>query len=302
MAFPATGDPAGLTRVLNDIDTAQRQGFARAWVPQLPPTPGVASWDALTTLALAGARTPGIELGSGVVVAHTQHPLALARQALTVSAAVDGRLHLGVGVGHRFMVADMLGYSYDAPAAYIREYVEVLGLALAGRPVDHHGPHITAVGQVELPTASAPPVLIAALGPRMLDVAGELTDGAVVTWTGPKTLERQIVPRITKAAGGAGRPAPRIVVGVPVFVTDDADTARAALLDELGSAGELPAYRSVLDAEGLDTIADVCLVGDERTVTAGLGQYADAGATEFVASLHGDERTRDRTLALLSSL
>jgi F420-dependent oxidoreductase-like protein len=302
MAFPAADDPAGVGGLLSQIDSAAAAGFRRAWVPQLPPAPGTASWDTLTVLGIAGAQTPDIELASGVVVAHTQHPLTLARQALTVSAVVSGRLTLGIGVGHRFMVTDMFGYSYDAPAAYLREYLEVLGPALAGEPVEHHGPRITAVGQVDLPTAPAPPLVIAALGPRMLDLAGELTDGTVATWTGPRVLEERIVPRISKAATDFGRPAPQIVVGVPVMVTDDTESARATVLNEMGQAGEFPAYRAILEAEGVDTIADVCLIGDEEHVASRLRRFADIGATEFVASPHGDAATRSRTVALMQSL
>src|ERR1700742_2784690 len=123
----------------------------------------------------------------------------------------------------------MLGYSYDTPAAYFREYLEVLTPALAGQPVDHHGARITAVGQLDLPKAPTPSVVGAALGPRMLRVPGELTDGTVTAWTGPKAIDQQIVPVITAAAQAAGRPAPQGIVGLPVSVTADADTARAEI-------------------------------------------------------------------------
>jgi alkanesulfonate monooxygenase SsuD/methylene tetrahydromethanopterin reductase-like flavin-dependent oxidoreductase (luciferase family) len=126
MAYPQAGDPSGVDGVLSEIDAAASAGFSRVWVPQLQPAAGVASWDALTLLALGGMRTPDIELATGVVVAYTQHPLALARQALTVSAGLRGRLILGVGVSHRFLVSDMFGYSYSAPAAFLREYLQVL--------------------------------------------------------------------------------------------------------------------------------------------------------------------------------
>src|ERR1700730_6575505 len=199
-------DPTGLDGVVSTIRCAADAGFSRVWFPQAPPWAEVAGWDALTTLALAGAATAGIELGSSVVVAYTQHPMALARQPRPAAAATGGRLILGIGVSHRFLVADMLGYDYSAPAAFLREYLQVLGPAMAGDPVDHHAPRITAVGQLTLPKAPAPPVIAAALGPRMLDLAGELADGTVTTWTGPKTVERQIIPRITRAAAAA-RPA-----------------------------------------------------------------------------------------------
>jgi F420-dependent oxidoreductase-like protein len=300
-APPDANDPDGLEGVIAEIRSAADAGFSRVWLPQLPPAEGSAGWDALTTLALAGARVPGVELGTGVAVAYGQHPFVLARQALTVSAATDGRLILGLGVSHRLIVSDMLGYSYDAPAAYLREYLEVLNSALAGQPVDHHGPRITAVGQLDLPKAAPPSVIAAALGPRMLRVAGELTDGTVTAWTGPKVVEQQIIPGITAAAESAGRPAPQVIVGLPVSVTNDVEAARAEIASA-HSPGDLPAYRAVLDLEGVDSVTDFCVFGDDEEVAAGLRRFADIGATEFTAFPTGDLATRSRTIEVLASI
>ncbi len=293
-------DPAGFSGVVSAVRAAAAAGFSRAWFPQLPPTPEMIGWDALTTLALAGAAVPRIELGSAVVVAQTQHPLALARQALTAAAATGGRLILGVGVSHRFLVTDMFGYPYQAPAAYLREYLEVLGPALRGEPVDHHGSRITAVGQLALPGAPTPPIMAAALGPLMLDVAGELTAGTLTTWTGLKTIEGHIVPRITAAAERFGRPAPEVVVGLPVSITDDVAAARAQIA-AMFDPGSLPAYRAMLDREGVDNVADICVFGDEEAVLGHLRRVAAAGATEFGAFLVGDAATQARTLEVLAA-
>jgi alkanesulfonate monooxygenase SsuD/methylene tetrahydromethanopterin reductase-like flavin-dependent oxidoreductase (luciferase family) len=178
-ALPDPADAAGLDGLINSIQFASDVGLPAVWMPQLPPIAGVAGWDALTSLAVAGALVPSIDLGTAVTVAYGQHPLMLARQALTASAATGGRLTLGLGVSHRFLIADMLGYSYEAPADFLREYLTVLQPALAGRPVEHHGRRITAVGQLDLPKAPTPAVVTAALGPRMLRLAGELTDGTI---------------------------------------------------------------------------------------------------------------------------
>src|SRR5689334_4265870 len=103
--MPDSSDPSGLDTVLAAIKSAVDVGFSRVWLPQLPPMAGQSGWDALTALALAGARTPHVELGTGVAVAYGQHPFALARQALTASAATDGRLVLGIGVSHKWVVS-----------------------------------------------------------------------------------------------------------------------------------------------------------------------------------------------------
>jgi F420-dependent oxidoreductase-like protein len=295
-------DPTGLQGLVSTVRCAADTGFSRIWFPQPPPWAEVAGWDALTTLALAGAATPGIELGSSVVVAYTQHPIALARQALTASAATHGRLILGIGVSHRFLVADMLGYDYSAPAAFLREYLQVLGPAMAGEPVDHHGPRITAVGQLTVRKAPTAPVIAAALGPRMLDLAGELTDGTITTWTGPKSVERQIIPRITRAAAAAGRPAPQVIVGLPVSVTSDVEAARSHIAATFShQPGDMPAYRAMMDLEGVDDIADMCVFGDEADVVAQLHRFAAIGATEFTAIPLGDNATQARTVEVLAA-
>lgn len=221
--------------------------------------------------------------------------------SFATNAAVDGRLTLGVGVSHPSMI-EALGYSYERPAQYLREYLEILIPALAGEPVDYHGNQLTAVGQVDLPTAPAPAVVLAALGPRMLGFAGSMSDGTITTWTGPKTLEHSIVPRVTAAATAAGRPAPQVVAGLPVMVTSDPDAGRESIAAAFALAGQEPAYRTVLAAEGVTSVADVSIVGDEEHVAAQLRRFAEAGVTEFAAMPYGGSDTVKRTTALLSEI
>ncbi|WP_199253497.1 TIGR03564 family F420-dependent LLM class oxidoreductase [Mycolicibacterium mengxianglii] len=305
MPTPDPADPAGLAGVLSAVATAEQAGFPRAWLPQLPFIPGLAAWDALLALALAGQQSTRIELATGVSIAYHQHPLTLARQALTTNAALTtdgvGRLTLGIGVSHPSMI-EALGYSYERPVRFLREYLEILNPALAGEPVDYHGTQLTAVGQVDLPGAPPPPVVMAALGPRMLDLAGSLTDGVVTAWAGRKTLEESVVPRITKAAAAAGRPDPQVIAGLLVMVTSDEAAARESIATAFAIAEQVPAYRAVLEAEGVGGVADVCIVGDESHVEAALRQFADIGVTEFAATLHGGPETVARTTALLAAL
>lgn len=301
MAMPDPNDPRGLSAVTEPIVDADRAGFHRAWLPQLPPLAGMAPWDALTALTVAARDAGSIRFGTGVVVAYTQHPLALARQALTTNAATGGRLTLGIGVSHPFMV-EALGYSYEKPAAFLREYLEVLLPALAGEPVDHHGRHVTAVGQITLAGAPAPRLVTAALGPRMLDLAGELTDGTITSWAGPNALEHHIIPGVTRAAARSGRPAPQVIAGLPVVLTTDPDTAREQLATRFEMASQTPAYGAVLAKEGASTVGDVCVVGDEAHVERQLRRLGEIGVTEFVASPHGDAAQAARTIEFLSSL
>lgn len=298
MPLPNSSDT--LTTVISSVIAADAAGLSRAWLPQLPPVPGLAPWDALTALALAGQQARRIDLGTSVNVTYHQHPFTLARQALTTNAAVDGRLTLGVGTGHQPMV-EALGHSFERPARYMREFLEILIPAMAGAELDYHGSHLTAVGRVEL-AAPAPQVVIAALGPRMLDLAAELTDGTVTTWTGPRTLEQHIIPRITDRAAQLGRPAPQVIASLPVLVTQDVDAARQALSEAFGYTAEMPSYRGVLDREGVAGVGDIAVAGDEEQVVQQLRRLADIGVTEFVGFLFGDPETVHRTRALLAGL
>jgi F420-dependent oxidoreductase-like protein len=282
--------PAPLEEVVGQVRTAADAGFATAWSAQAP------GWDALTTLALAGAQVPVIELGTAVVPVPQRHPLVLASHALTAQAAVGGRLTLGIGAGVAMMTRGMYGLPDDRPAARMREYLPVLTALLRGESVAHHGETLTATGTVTAPGAEPPPVLLAALGPAMLRLAGELADGAVTWMTGPRTLADHVVPAVTKAAAGS----PRVVAGLPVCVTADEPGARARIGAWFGLAGQVPEYRAVLDREGAGGPQDVALVGDEDAVARQVRRLADAGVTDFFAVPFGSEDEQRRTLAALA--
>lgn len=298
MPMPDPSSP--LSQVVDGLSDIAARGFHSLWLPQLPAGPGMSGWDPLIALALVGQRAPGVKLGTAVSVIYGQHPFTLARQAATTSAAVGERLTLGLGVSHPDVV-EALGYGHDRPAAFLDEYLTALLPALAGEPVDVHGDFLTAVGQLEVAQAPVPSVVLAALGPRMLRIAGSRTDGTITSWVGPRTLDEHIVPSLTKAAADAGRPAPRVIAGLLVAVTTDADAVRATIDDDFAAAGSMPSYRAMFDREGVDGPGDVSIVGDEASVTAQLHRLAEIGVTEFVGTPVGDAQTQARTIDLLAA-
>jgi F420-dependent oxidoreductase-like protein len=281
-----------LDEIVDRAKTVGAAGLPSAW------TSDVGSWDALTVLAVVGREVPGIELASGVVVSHSRPPLTLAAQALTVQGATGNRLTLGVGVSHQYVVEAQFGASFERPARHLREYLSALVPLLRGESVDVRGETLRATGSIGVPVGPPPSVLVSALGPVLLRLAGELADGTVTAWAGPRTVAEHIAPTISTAAESAGRPAPRIVVGQPVLVADDETDGRQRLAEALGPAGTLPAYRAVLDREGPVGPADVAVVGSAESIARQLRRYADAGGTEFVAFLFGtaEEQSRARTL------
>jgi 5,10-methylenetetrahydromethanopterin reductase len=250
--------------------------------------------DALTLLAAAGAQVPGIGLGTGVVPIYPRHPMMLAQQALTVQAATGNRLLLGIGLSHQIVVEGMWGLSFDKPASYMKEYLASLVPLLRGDTVNFSGERITtnAFSALEIPDAEAPPLLVAALGPAMLKQAGQVADGTITWMTGIKTIESHIAPTITAAAAEAGRPAPRVVVSLPVSVTTDVEGTKEKVNKAFSIYPNLPSYRAMLDREGAETPADVAFVGDESAVVAAIERLAAVGATDYVASIVGSAEER----------
>ncbi len=256
---------------------ADQDGFDSIWYAQ------ILGPDVLSVIALAGPRTTKIELGTSVVPIYTRHPVAMAQQALTTQAATGGRFSLGVGLSHRPVVEGMWGLSYDRPAIYMREYLSVLRQLLKEERVDFDGDLFRVNARVQVPVSNSPPVLVAALAPVMLRIAGELADGTVTWMVGPKTLETHIVPRITSSAEAAGRPTPRVVMALPTAITDDADEGRRRAAELFQGYDALPNYRRVLDIEGAAGPAEVAVVGNEEEVESQLRRIAAKGATDFLA-------------------
>jgi F420-dependent oxidoreductase-like protein len=291
----AEGRPP-LDQVRDALRRAADDGFASAWMNN------IFGLEALTTLAVAGSQVPGIELGTAVVPTYPRHPAAVAQQALTVAAATGGRLALGVGTSHEIVIRNMFGYDFGRPVEHTREYLSILRPLLHGEPAKVHGNQLSADITLSTPGPTPVPLLLAALGPRMLRLAAQLADGTVLWMTGPATVRSHIVPTITAEAEALGRPSPRVVCILPICVTSDPDAARAAAAKVFAIYGQLPSYRAMLDREGAAGPADVALVGEEAVVEAQLADLADAGVTDFVAGEFGRGEDAVRTRRLLMSL
>jgi 5,10-methylenetetrahydromethanopterin reductase len=290
------GDSARkVAKLLADIEWAESAGMDTAWMPQVPN-----DFDALTMVALMASRTTTIELGTAVVPLQAQHPIALARQALSVHAVAGGRLALGVGPSHHWIVADMLGLSYDKPASYTRDYLEVLHAAFRNPgAVNVENDRFSVHNPLDLPAVSPLPVLVAALGPVMLKIAGEHADGTVLWMADERAIGDHIAPRITKAAADAGRPAPRIVAGIPVCLctNSEIDAAKERANRILSEAETSPNYQRLLDRGDAGNVGDLCAAGDEESILARFKQFADAGVTDLSVRLLPIGDTRDELVA-----
>jgi F420-dependent oxidoreductase-like protein len=279
---------------------AENDGFDAVWYGQ------VFGPDSLTVIALAGQQTSRIEFGTSVVPTYIRHPMAMAQQALSTQAATGGRFSLGIGLSHAPVVEGMWGLSYKRPAVHMREYLTIVQSLIETGRADFDGEMFKVHQSLSVPVDKKPPVLIAALAPIMLKIAGTMSDGTITWMTGPKTIETHIVPRITKAAQEAGRPAPRIVACLPIAVWDDAAAAKERAARSFAIYGALPNYQRVLGIEGAAGPADVAVVGTEAEVESQIRAFASAGATDFVAALFpvGDDARASltRTNELVKSL
>jgi F420-dependent oxidoreductase-like protein len=274
---------------------AEQSGFSTLWLPN------IFGLDAITAAAIAGRAVQRIELGTAVVPTYPRHPVALAQQALTAAAATGGRFTLGIGLSHRIVIEDMFGLDYSKPARHMREYLEVLTPLLRGEPVDYRGSEYRVKTGLAVPGAGRVPLLVAALGPVLLGLAGRLADGTITWMTGARTLAEHIAPTIGKAARAAGRGEPRVVAGLPIALVRDAAAAREAVAKEI--YGTLPSYRAMLDREGATGPGDVALVGDEAALRAQIARLRDAGVTDFDAAVAAvEEGAEKRTLEFLASL
>jgi F420-dependent oxidoreductase-like protein len=289
------GDQPDLASAMAQARDAAEAGFPSYWLSQ------IFGLDALTALAVIGSQVPEIELGVAVVPTYPRHPLALAAQAQTVQQAIGGRLVLGIGPSHQIAVEAMWGGDYSRPYSHTREYLAALRPLLDGEAVNQAGDQLVVRGQLSI-GAPPTPILVAGLGPRMLELAGGSADGTATWMCGVKALREHIVPRVRAAAERSSRPPPRVVAGLPICVTDDAARAHAFAAEKLARYATLPSYRAMLDLDGAGGPADICLIGDEATVAAGLDALAQAGVTDLrAAELAPSPEDGARTRALLRS-
>ena len=302
MRIGLTGGGTSVDKVVEQAKQAEADGFASLWYASL------VTGDPLVAIAIAGRETSTIELGTAVLQTYPCHSLLQANRAASVVDAM-GRpgFTLGIGPSHEPLIRGVFGLSYDHPGRSTEEYVRILAGALRGDVVDFDGSDWSAhtAGRMA-PVVQPVPVLVSALGPRLLRVAGELADGTVLWMAPPRAIESHIAPQVHAAASAAHRPPPRIVAGLPVAVHDDEAEARSAAAASSAMYAGMANYQRILDIGGAISPADAAIVGDERSVRAQLQGLLDAGATDIWAAVFpvGDDkaRSRRRTIELLKEL
>lgn len=302
MRIGLTGGGATIDKIVDQAVEAETDGFSSIWYAS-----GTLG-DPLAPMAVAGRATSRIELGTAVLQTYPCHPLLQAnRVASTVATMGRPGFTLGIGPSHEAIVREVYSMSYDTPGTNTEEYTRILAGLLRGEAVTATGTHWSVDSGEYTPSFTHPvPLLLAAVGPRLLRVAGEVADGTVLYLATAKVIATHVAPVITAAAAAAGRPTPRIVAGLPIAVHDDVAQARAAQVAAAAFYARRPLYRHLVDLDGSASAADVAVVGDERSVTAQLQALVDAGVTDIQAAIFpvGDDKRGSirRTRELLASL
>jgi F420-dependent oxidoreductase-like protein len=301
-------DGANAVAAVKTILAAKDAGVRQIWMVQPPNLP-----DVLTTFAAAAAKTSTINLGTSIVPTYPRHPLVVAQQALALHDLAPGRLRLGIGPSHRFIIENMYGLQHSKPLAHLREYVEVLRTALWNGKVNHHGDFYNV--EAMFPRTAQIPVFISTLGKMAFQLAGQIADGAI-TWVCPVPYLINIgIPALRSSAAAAGRSAPILVAHVPVALSED----RASVL----SAGHryldfyAPFYANVFSNAGFQITSDqkvsdglvdnLVISGNEEKVATRINALLSAGLDELMVSLvpiagTGEDEQQGRLMQLIGQL
>jgi F420-dependent oxidoreductase-like protein len=298
MVGPERGRYASkVERLRADARWAEEAGLASIWIPQIPD-----EFDALTAVAVAGLASERIEIGTAVVPVQPRHPVALAQQVLATQAVCGGRFALGLGVSHHWIIEDMMGLPYEHPTLTMRCYLDVLDQALAGPGmVEVENELFRVHNALDVTDLKPTPVLLAALGPQMLRLAGRRSDGTILWMADERAIATHVVPTITAAAAAAGRAAPRVVAGIPVCLCrdDEVDIAVARTNRLLAEAEFSPNYQRLLEHGDAENVGDILAAGSESAVEQRMRAFAAAGVTDISVRVIPIGEGRDELLASL---
>jgi len=272
---------ASIELIQKDVHQAHQEGFDSYWLAEHPS----GGFDALTILAVVGQAVKGIELGTAIIPTFPRHPMVLAGQTLTTQSATGDRFTLGIGLSHQVMMAQ-LGINFDKPIRHLREYLTILMPLLETGKVSFKGDILSCDAQLFQTPDKRPCVVVAALGPQALRVAGTRTDGTTLAWVGSKTIRNHIVPTIGAAASKAGKShQPRIIATLPVCVSDQPDKVKSRISQTMAMYAQLPSYQAMFEREGVDQPGEVALVGSKSQLEDQLHGLELGGVTDFAASI-----------------
>lgn len=289
MARLAAFSPAvrTLDESMSRAQAAERLGYESVWTTQLPD-----GRDAALVLAAYAQNTQKVKLGTAVLPIYTRHPTAMVQMAATLDELSGGRFILGIGISHKVTVEGMWGLRLEAPVDAMREYLTIVRTSLREGGTSFDGEQFTARWGYSAPRRAELPVMISALNPRMLELAGEMADGVVLYMCAPRYIRDHIIPRVRAGRERAGKSMDgfEIVAGIDSCLTSDRTAALEVYRGTIERYSSLPYYRKMMDASGFkaqlesgqvteEMIDELAAIGDEAQIRASIRRYLDAGVT-----------------------
>lgn len=297
-------------KIVGGIVHAEELGIPAVWL-----TTGGTAPDGLTVLAAAAMRTSRVLLGTSIIPTFPRHPIVTAQQSLALAALAPGRFRLGVGPSHKPAMEGVFGIPFRRPLAHLRAYLRVLKGLLQEGAADVEEAGIVAHARLAGPPPGIP-VMASALQRRSFELCGELADGAI-TWICPASYVRDVaLPALRAGAERAGRPAPPLIMHVPVCVLEDTAAVREAVRRTYAGYLRTISYPAMLASAGFPEARDgqwsdamidaVVLHGSEDTVATRLRALFELGVAEVIVSpvAAGPEPTAtvERTLRFLADV
>lgn len=234
------------TAMLDLACVAEQRGYEAVWVPE------GGGRDALTQLAVFATATKSLRLGSGILPVFSRTPTVTAMSAAGLDLISNHRFILGLGVGHRAAVEGAHGTTFEKPISRIRETVDIIRLLLKGEKVRYEGKVFSIKnGNLGVFQEFPVPIYIAALGPQMLELAGEIADGVLLNWTAMGHIE-EALGHLERGAVRAGRRLDDIDVAcyIRVAVTADEGMVRAPLRRQILRYARMDYYRDFFSKTG----------------------------------------------------
>jgi F420-dependent oxidoreductase-like protein len=273
----AAFSPAGKTLAdsVPRAKIAEKLGYESIWTTQLP-----TAREASLVLAAYSVATDRIKLGTGVLPIYTRHPTAMVQMAATLDEMSGGRFILGIGVSHKVTVETMWGLQLQSPVDAMREYLTIVRTSLRDGACSFEGRFFSANWAYLAPHRPNLPVMISALNPRMLELAGELADGVVLYMCAPSFIDEHVIPAVRAGREKAGKSMEgfEVVAAVDACVTSDRDAAHEVYQNTLDRYSALPYYRRAMEAS--DFKADeLAAIGDEQRVRDAVRRFLEAGVT-----------------------
>nr|WP_230205009.1 LLM class F420-dependent oxidoreductase [Parafrankia elaeagni] len=274
-------------------------GFTDVWSSEATATDGI------IPLALAAAE-PRLRLGSAILPVYTRGPALLAQTAATLAAAAPGRFVLGLGTSSNVIVSNWNSVPFTRPYQRVLDTVRFLRRAFAGEKINEEFPSFTVRGfRLGIAPPTPPKIMVAALRPRMLELAGREADGVILNWLSPDDCDT-VLPHVREHGPDAeviarifvyvhdgdrerARPALRQLVAayltVPVYRQFHVWLGREAALAGMWAAWEAGDRRGALAAIPDEVVDDLIVHGTAEQCRAGLQRYVDHGITTPVLAL-----------------